>query len=89
METKKSEKVIEFEPSEKSNDSQTVADIKVNWQAPIHPREQFLEDYHHCPLCSSELLFTHVTDFVAGSVKENAECLSCRIQVKSNPHKLH
>lgn len=51
-------------------------------------REQFLEDYHHCPLCSTELTYTHVTNFVADNVKEEAYCMACNIRTKSNHHGL-
>lgn len=74
---------------EDKKSAKTVCDIQINWvKNAIDPREQFLEDYHHCPLCGSELLFTHVTQFVTGSVAERAQCEDCHIQVKSSDHSL-
>jgi transcription elongation factor Elf1 len=54
----------------------------------ISPVEQFLEDYHQCPLCGTEMVFTHVTNFVNEEVKEEAHCSPCQIRVKSNQHQL-
>ena len=51
-------------------------------------REQYLLDYNHCPLCGSELVFTHVANFIEGSVQEEAHCMSCNIRTKSAEHDL-
>lgn len=66
-----------------------IADIKVNL-VPFTPshRERFLEDYHHCPLCGDELLFTHDTHFANQKVNEEAHCESCHIRIKSHEHNL-
>jgi len=53
------------------------------------PRAQFVDEYHHCPLCGSELIYTHVTNFLAERVKEEAFCMPCNIRTKSNEHGLH
>jgi transcription elongation factor Elf1 len=53
------------------------------------PREQFLEEYHHCPLCGTELIYAHVTNFIQEMVKEEAFCSACNIRTKANEHKLH
>ena len=52
------------------------------------PVEKFLQDYNECPLCGTELLYTHVTNFVNGLVKEEAHCESCKIRTKANEHGL-
>lgn len=52
------------------------------------PQEAFLEDYNSCPLCGSELMFTHVTHFIEQTVNEEAHCDGCNIKVKSNQHGL-
>lgn len=51
-------------------------------------QEIFLEDYHNCPLCGSELLFTHVTHFLDQQVKEEAACCGCNIKIRSEQHGL-
>jgi hypothetical protein len=51
-------------------------------------REKFIEDYHFCPLCGDELLYTHNTHFADSVVKEEAQCQACNIRVKNNDHKL-
>jgi transcription elongation factor Elf1 len=51
-------------------------------------QEQYLQDYNHCPLCGTELLFTHVTNFIEGMVKEDAHCMTCNIRTKSAEHEL-
>lgn len=52
-------------------------------------REQFMDEYAHCPLCGTEMVYTHVTNFIAESVKEEAFCTACNIRTKSNSHGLH
>ncbi len=54
----------------------------------VSKREQFLEEYNYCSFCGSEYLFTHVTDFIEGQVKEEAYCMTCQIRTKQNDHKL-
>lgn len=51
-------------------------------------REQFLDDQHNCPLCGSEMLITHVTQFVELKTKEEAHCEACKIQVRTLEHVL-
>lgn len=50
--------------------------------------EQFLDNYKHCPLCSSELVYTHVTNFINERVQEEAFCMACNIRTKSGEHGL-
>ncbi len=52
------------------------------------PRERYLDDYHHCPLCGTQLDFTHVTNFVHNTVKEEAFCAPCNIRIKTDDHRL-
>lgn len=54
----------------------------------ISPLEQFLDDQQNCPLCGSELLLTHVTQFVHQEIKEQAECEACRIMIRNQNHLL-
>ena len=72
----------------KEKKDSTIATIEINWAHATNPREEFLEDYLHCPLCGDELLYTHVTHFVHGNVSEEAHCNSCKIKTKSNHHPL-
>jgi hypothetical protein len=52
------------------------------------PKEQFLDEYQNCPLCGTSMVYTHVTNFVAETVKEEAFCTACNIRTKSNDHGL-
>lgn len=78
----------EFEEEETSTtDSKVITEFRI---VPTDShREQFLDDYHHCCLCGSELVFTHNTNFIALDVKEEAFCPSCNIRTKQNDHRLH
>jgi DNA-directed RNA polymerase subunit RPC12/RpoP len=51
-------------------------------------RELFLDDHNNCPLCGSELLYTHVTQFTDLNVAEEAHCEPCNVRVKQNNHTL-
>jgi hypothetical protein len=51
--------------------------------------EKFLIDYLTCPLCSDEMLFTHLTHFANHEVQESAHCEKCNIKIKENQHILH
>ncbi|MEQ1664683.1 MAG: hypothetical protein ABL927_04835 [Bdellovibrionales bacterium] len=65
-----------------------ISEIHVNWLASVDPREEFLDDYHHCPLCGNELIYTHNTQFIHNFVTEEAQCPSCNVKVKNNQHSL-
>ena len=74
------------------------AKTKANLNAPLEmhyrqmSREDFvqahLEDLHSCPICGTELDFTHVTHFVTLKVREEAHCPNCQIQTRSEEHSL-
>lgn len=51
-------------------------------------RQQFVEDYNTCCLCGTELYFTHVTNFSANEVTEEAFCECCRIRTRKDQHSL-
>jgi hypothetical protein len=68
-----------------------IASIDVNLTTHFRdatPHEQYLADYNECPLCGTEMLFTHVTNFVRGDVHEEAHCEACKIRVRDNSHQL-
>ncbi len=68
-----------------------IATIDVNLKTHFRdatPLERFMQEYNECPLCGTELLYTHVTNFVHGSVKEEAHCEACKIRTKDNSHHL-
>lgn len=69
--------------------SEVISTIDVNIKPFLrgaNAREQFLDDYSNCPLCGSELLYTHVTKFVDNTVHEEAHCEACKIKAKNNDH---
>jgi transcription elongation factor Elf1 len=63
-------------------------EVKIQIEEPATELEQFLEDYHNCPLCGSELMYTHVTNFAHLSVQEEAHCEPCNIRTKKDAHVL-
>lgn len=69
-----------------TSEPKIVAEFKIN--PPLNATEQFLEDYHNCCLCGSELMFTHVTDFILLDVKEEAYCMTCNVRTKQQTHRL-
>jgi hypothetical protein len=69
-----------------ANEPQVVAEFHIN-RVPTQT-DQFLMDYNHCCLCGNELLFTHVTDFVALHVQEESFCTKCNIRTRQNHHGL-
>lgn len=80
-------KVIEQEMQ--SSQPEVITQIDINIVPPqIDYRELFLEDYHFCPLCGDELLYTHVTHFANKLVSEEGHCESCSVRVKNNNHTL-
>lgn len=70
-----------------SEKKDTPVDVKLHISE-MSPREQFVEDYNHCPLCGTELLYTHVTDFSYLKVNEEAHCEACNIRTKKDEHVL-
>lgn len=86
----KSETKIEFEAEPKSTTSQTISEININLLMAAAPStDEYLEDYNHCPLCGTELIYTHVTQFINSQVTEEAHCEKCNICTKNNQHSLH
>ena len=66
---------------------QTIAEIRIDQE--VDPKEQFLDDYNHCPLCGTELSYTHVTDFAFLQVNEEAHCDPCGVRIKKEKHVLN
>jgi len=50
--------------------------------------EVILDDENNCCLCGSNLKFKHEVDYLTLSIKEDAHCPSCNIQMKSRSHTL-
>jgi hypothetical protein len=86
MDTKKSNAVFTFEiKPETTPVPQQEAHVD---SLVITPTEKALMEYNHCPLCSAELIFTHVTNFSRHQVVEEAQCESCNIKTLNNLHSL-
>lgn len=47
-------------------------------------RQQFVEDHMNCLLCGNELQFSHHTNFSTLDVEEEAHCLACKMQTRTN-----
>ena len=73
-----------------NSDKKTVATIDINIQWPTRKEwlEESLEEHFHCVLCGSPLAFKHKTDFLAGSVTEDANCTSCGVRTRQSSHSL-
>ena len=50
--------------------------------------EIILDDENNCCLCGSDLKFAHNVDYLTLTIKEEAHCPSCNIQMKSREHKI-
>ena len=50
--------------------------------------QDYLERYSHCPLCGSNLHFTHVTDFVRNLTLETARCPECGVRARKAMYSL-
>jgi hypothetical protein len=50
--------------------------------------EQAVEKHTHCPICSSNLHFNHLTDFARNLTYETAQCPECGIRVRNLTHRL-
>ncbi len=50
--------------------------------------EIVLDDENNCCLCGSNLQFKHEVDYLTLTIKEDAHCPSCNIQMKSRSHTL-
>lgn len=48
--------------------------------------EIILDDENNCCLCGSTLAFQHKIDYLTLRIKEEANCPSCKIQMKSREH---
>lgn len=44
--------------------------------------------YAHCPICGSNLHFSHVTDFIRNLTLESARCPECGLKGRKITHKL-
>jgi hypothetical protein len=89
MDNKKSLRKVEFDNEPASLDSKIISEIDVNLIiSNMSNADAFLDEYNHCPLCGTELLYAHVTHFVNNRVHEEAHCEKCNVRTKSNLHSL-
>ena len=81
-----------MDSSEKTNKSQTIANIDVNVKWPdfseMKWNEEALYDHLHCCLCGSELKFKHATNHMHNVVTEEAVCPHCKIKTRESSHHL-
>jgi hypothetical protein len=54
----------------------------------LERREAFKEAVNNCPLCHEALQFQHEADYLYNSVKENAFCNHCKLQIREEDHKV-
>lgn len=55
-------------------------------KSPQH--EEYLESQNTCCLCGTTLNFYHQIDYATLKVREDADCPSCGIQMRSKDHVL-
>jgi len=48
----------------------------------------YIEDQNHCCLCGSKLTFEHKVDYLVMQVREDADCPTCHIRLKTKSHVL-
>lgn len=51
--------------------------------------EDFVDSENNCCLCGSDLAFEHETDLLTLTVREEAHCPTCGVQLKEKEHILH
>lgn len=52
-------------------------------------QEDYIEVENHCCLCGTELVFNHQMVLETPTVRENAHCPCCKIQLKEKQFTLH
>ena len=58
-------------------------------EAQATDQELYLENENNCCLCGSELHFEHTTDLATATIKEQAQCPTCGVQLKEKKHIIH
>ncbi len=73
-----------MDTSNKSDKAKTVALIDVNLTMPKVSKQTWMEesvnDHLQCVLCGSMMTFKHKTDFLTGTVCEDAHCTACGVR---------
>lgn len=52
----------------------------------IEKREAFKEAVNNCPICGHKLSFQHDNDFMTNTLKEEAHCAACAVDIRSETH---
>lgn len=63
-------------------------DVNIQWPTSKAWLEESVGDHLNCVLCGDNLVFQHKTDFIAGTVLENAHCPSCKIRNRQSQYSL-
>lgn len=75
-----------------TNKPKTISTIDINLHMPKVSQREWLEtameDHLQCVLCGSALTFAHKTDFILGTVAEDAHCPGCRVRNRQSLHTL-
>jgi C4-type Zn-finger protein len=51
-------------------------------------REEFIEAENNCPLCGTELMLNHETDFAENQIHETAHCPACNLTTRQKDFNL-
>jgi len=63
-------------------------DQRKNYASHKEEHQPVIEDQNTCCLCGSELVFKHTVDFATLQVREESECPSCLVKMKTKDHTL-
>lgn len=66
-------------------------EVNVQWPPKVSKKawlEESVEEHNQCVLCGTALTFKHKTDFIAGTVVEEANCPSCGIRNRQSSYSL-
>lgn len=56
--------------------------------SPKKEHQYIIEDQNTCCLCGTKLVFQHKIDYMTLKVREDADCPSCRVRMKTRDHGL-
>jgi hypothetical protein len=63
-------------------------DLGKEFRSKKKEHESAIDDHNRCYLCGSRLKFRHDIDYLLMVVREDSDCPSCRIQLRSKEHTL-
>lgn len=56
--------------------------------SPKDEHQYIIEDQNHCCLCGTKLVFKHQVDYLTLHVREEADCPTCHVRMKTRDFSL-